>query len=113
MTKTLLITALGASVLLLAGCKKKPDVKVTKTETVTIAPADTAVADTTENVTGFTKAQYMTACQQAMTETQCECYVDFYKSIGLKVTDLGDSAKVTAAVTKNADKAAEMAKCMQ
>jgi len=107
MSKTLIITALGASVLLLAGCKKKPVVEVTDTEAVTITPANAG-----ETVTGFTKEQYMTACQQAMTEAQCECYIDFYKTIGLDVTELGDSAKVQAAVAKNADKAAEMAKCM-
>jgi len=64
-------------------------------------------------VTTYTKAQYMEACEVAMTTAQCECYVDFYKSIGLKVTELGDAKKVQEAVIKmDPSKAADMAKCM-
>lgn len=108
MSKTLFITALGASVLLFAGCKKKPDVAVSGGETVAITPDNAG-----ENVTGFTKAEYMKACQQAMTETQCNCFVDFYDSIGLKVTELGDSAKIQAKMASlSPEKAAEAAKCM-
>jgi|GEM_PF-2473509 len=109
MSKKLILTALGASILLLAGCKAKPDAGTPASDSVTVT-TDVSGGD----ASGFTKAQYMDACQKSMTETQCNCFVDFYQGIGLKVTQLGDSAVVQAAM-KNLTPAqmTEMSTCME
>jgi len=49
-----------------------------------------------------------------MTETQCNCFVDFYQGIGLKVTQLGDSAAVQAAMKDlTPAQMTEMSTCMK
>lgn len=113
MKKLMLITAMSVSLLAIGGCKgKKAETPVTTEKAVERVVESTQV--TPDVVKGYTKADYMKACQQAMTETQCECYVDFYKSLGVEVTDLGDAAKVQAAVTNmKPEKAMEMQKCMK
>lgn len=114
MKHLMLITALAVVTLAMTGCKAKT------------ADSDTAAVETTETtkavekaaktakVTGYSKADFMKACEISMTEAQCGCFVDFYKSIGLEVTELGDQAKIQAAVTKmKPEQAMEMQKCMQ
>ena len=111
MKNLMLMTALAVGTLAMTGCKAKTaDTDSATTETT---KAVEKAAKTTK-VTGYSKADFMKSCEISMTKAQCGCFVDFYKSIGLKVTELGDQAKVQAAVTKmKPEQAMEMQKCMQ
>lgn len=112
---TLLVA--GAMIVSLAACGGKSDAEkaVSKAEAKVETTMKKADAKAKEMGTvKYSKADFMKACEMGMTEAQCNCYVDFYASIGLKVEDLGDQAKVTKAVTGlKPEQAMEMAKCMQ
>ena len=86
-----------------------------KTVEETSKEATKAVASkVTNHAASYSKADFMKACETGMTAAQCDCFVDFYKSIGLEVSDLGDQAKVTAAVTGlKPEETMKMAQCMQ
>lgn len=100
MKKFMVMTVMSVAALGLAACGGKDD------------GAKAAVDNNV--VEGYTKADFMEACKAGMTETQCNCYVDFYGSIGLEVTDLGDQAKVQAAVTSlKPEQTMKMMECMQ
>ncbi|MGB0908100.1 MAG: hypothetical protein ACPGVT_11450 [Maricaulaceae bacterium] len=106
MKKLILLTVMGVSAFSLAACggEDKGDAKVD-------APAKVEASVVGDS---YTKADYMQACKTAMTETQCECYVDFYASIGLDITELGDTDKVTAAVTNlKPEQTMKMMECVQ
>ncbi len=108
MNKFLKITAVGIAVIALAACGggDKGD-----SGSSGKAAAETSSASSTS---GYSKADFMKACTTSMTETQCNCYVDFYQSIGLDISDLGDSDKVQAAMKDLKPKQAmKVAKCVQ
>lgn len=114
MKNLMLITALAVGTLAMTGCKAKTADTDTATTEKTVTTKAVEKAAKTAKVTGYSKADFMKSCEVSMTEAQCGCFVDFYKSIGLKVTELGDQAKVQAAVTKmKPEQAMEMQKCMQ
>ena len=107
MNKFLKITAISFAVIALAACGggDKGDGASGK------AAAETSSASSNS---GYSKADFMKACTTSMTETQCDCYVDFYQSIGLNISDLGDSDKVQAAMKNLKPKQAmKVAKCVQ
>lgn len=114
MNKLLLATALAAGLLAMTGCKAKTaDTDTAKVEQAVTTKVVEKAADAPK-VTGYSKADFMKSCELSMTEAQCGCFVDFYKSIGLEIKELGDQAKVQAAVTNmKPEKAMEMSKCMQ
>lgn len=112
MKKILMMAVTGLAVVSLAACGAKDDVSAAAGTAK--AKVESTAAAGKKAVAGYSKADFMKACETSMTAAQCNCYVDFYKSIGLKVKDLGDQEKVTAAMTslKPAD-AMKAAKCMQ
>lgn len=103
---------MGLTAVSLVACGAKDDAsKLTdkaKTKVKTTADAGKNA------VKGYSKADFMKACETSMTTVQCDCYVDFYKSIGLEVKDLGDQAKVASAMQSLKPKdAMKVAKCVQ
>lgn len=114
MKNLLLMTALAVGTLAMTGCKANSgDTDTAKVEKTVTTKAAERTADAPK-VTAYSKKDFMKACEMSMTEAQCGCFVDFYKSIGLEVTELGDQAKIQAAVTNmKPEQAMEMQKCMQ
>ena len=114
MKNFMLMTALAVGTLAMTGCKAKTADTDTATVETTVTTKAAEKAVDTPKVTGYSKADFMKSCELSMTDAQCGCFVDFYKSIGLKVTELGDQAKVQAAVKKmKPEQAMEMSKCMK
>lgn len=98
------MTVMGVAALGLAACGGKDDssAKVEKAQ-------DKAVASGI-----YTEANYMEGCKMGMSETQCNCMLDFYGSIGLEISDMADQAKVQAAVMNiSPDQSMKMMQCMQ
>jgi hypothetical protein len=122
MTKYLTMTIAGLAILSLTACggkktdaEKAMDKAEAKTEQ-TIETTKDAATEAANDMTNkaYTKADFMKACEVNLTSAQCDCYVDFYASIGLDVKDLGDQEKVTQAVQGlKPDEAMKMAKCVQ
>ena len=112
MNKILMIAVTGLTVISLAACGAKDDIGAAAGSSK--AKAKSTAAAGKKVVAGYSKADFMQACETSMTAAQCSCYVDFYKSIGIKVTDLGDQEKITAAMTSlKPEDAMKAAKCMQ
>ena len=109
MNKFLKITAVSLAVIALSACGGGDKDGGESGKASTKAPAATS-----SSAGKYSKADFMKACTTSMTEAQCNCYVDFYKSIGLQVTDLGDSDKVQAAMKGlKPEQAMKVAKCVQ
>ena len=113
MNKLFKITAVSLAVIALAACgggdKSGDDTSGGESGKTTVE-----TSGATSSSGKYSKADFMKACTTSMTETQCNCYVDFYKSIGLKVTELGDAEKVQSAMKGlKPEQAMAVAKCVQ
>lgn len=112
MKKIITLAAMGLAVISLAACGGKDDAgaKTDKSK----GKIEATVSGNKSTTKGYSKADFMKACEVSLTAAQCGCYVDFYKSIGISVSDLGNQEKITAAMTGlKPEQAMKVAKCVQ